>query len=606
MTDPRREDAAPKDSDWALLVRLLQMARPYWLSLAGILAVNLLATPIALLSPLPLKIAIDSGIGSEAVPFYLRPFQVGWHSETIEVLVLAAVFMILIAVAKQLQKLGAAVLRAYTKENLALDFRTRLFERMQRLSYIYHDRKGTSDAIYRVQYDAPALKYIAIDGIVPLASAGFTLAGMLWVTFALDWQLALVALGVSPVLLLAVRHYHGRLRSQWRDVKNVESSAMGVVQEVLTSLRVVKAFGQEDREQDRYVGRSEEIVDARVQVEISQGTYALVVGLTTATGSAVVLLLGSYHVLIGIITLGQLLIIMSYLSQLYEPLKTLGQKVTSLQSSFASAERVFGILDRPPELEEASNPLPLHRANGTFGVEGISFGYREDQTVLREISFHVPAGLRVGIAGPTGAGKTTLVNLLARFHDPDTGRVLLDGADLRKYRIADLRRQFAIVLQEPVLFSTTIRENIAYARPEASDKEIVRAAKAANIHEVVAGLDAGYDTLVGERGMRLSGGERQRVSLARAFLKDAPILILDEPTSSIDMQTEDFIMEAMERLMVGRTTFMIAHRLTTLRNCDLMLVLREGRLAEVTGNVAEAVENTLATDGSRTLYNRTN
>jgi ATP-binding cassette subfamily B protein len=349
-----------------------------------------------------------------------------------------------------------------------------------------------------------------------------------------------------------------------------------VVQEVLGSLRVVQAFGQENREGERFVRRSGESVRNRIRVAFIEGGFALILGLITATGTAAVLFIGVRHVRAGTLTLGDLLLVMGYLASLYAPLNQLSKSKATLQGWLVSAERAFSLLDEVPDVIERPQARALARASGAVTFTDVSFAYRENHPVLRNVSLEVDPGTRVGISGRTGAGKTTLMSLLTRFYDPTAGQVLLDGVDLRDYRIADLRNQFAIVLQEPVLFSTSVAENIAYARPGASEEEIVKAAKAANAHEFIIGLPRGYESRVGERGMSLSGGERQRIALARAFLKDAPILILDEPTSSVDTETEAAIMEAMERLMRGRTTFMIAHRLGTLANCDARLQIEDG------------------------------
>jgi ATP-binding cassette subfamily B protein len=324
-----------------------------------------------------------------------------------------------------------------------------------------------------------------------------------------------------------------------------------------------------------------------------QGGFDLLVGLTIAGGAAATLLMGVLHVRAGTLTIGSLLVVMAYQAQLYEPLKTLSKKVADLQSGFASAERAFALMDELPEVLERPHARPLARAAGRVTFYNVQFSYDDTRPILRDISFEAEPGARVGIQGATGAGKTTLTNLLMRFYDPAAGQILLDGVDLRDYKLADLRNQFAMVLQEPVLFSTSIAENIAYAQPQATEEEIVAAAKAANVHDFISNLPDGYQTRVGERGMRLSGGERQRISLARAFLKDAPILLLDEPTSSIDTRTEAGIMETMERLMRGRTTFMIAHRLTTLRDCDLRLEIENGRLFVLSGTT-ENVEGKAA------------
>jgi ATP-binding cassette subfamily B protein len=310
--------------------------------------------------------------------------------------------------------------------------------------------------------------------------------------------------------------------------------------------------------------------------------------------------------LAGVLTLGSLLLILGYLAQFYSPLKIVSRKVASLQSHLASAERAFDLMDEPPDVIERPDAQPLIRSKGAVVFHNVSFSYQDDQSVLKDVSFEIPAGTRAGIAGQTGAGKSTLVSLLTRFYDPTSGQILLDGNDLRDYVIADLRDQFAIVLQEPVLFSTSIAENIAYAKPGASKDEIIKAAKAANAHDFIVALPDGYETQVGERGMRLSGGERQRIALARAFLKDAPILIMDEPTSSVDTKTEFGIIDAMDRLMQNRTTFMIAHRLTTLENCDVLLMIEDGKLVDVEKDVPATLKVALALDRIETAIMRNN
>jgi ATP-binding cassette subfamily B protein len=378
--------------------------------------------------------------------------------------------------------------------------------------------------------------------------------------------------------LLLTHVYGRRLRRRSREVRKLESATLAVVQEVLAAVRVVKAFGQEDRERDRFVRQSEEGTRARLRVTLASGVLGLLVGLTIAGGTAAVLFLGVRHVQAGILTLGELLLVMAYLAQLYGPMETVSKKVADLQASLVGAERAFALLDEAPDVRERPDARPLARAEGAVTFRDVSFAYPDNPPVLHHVSFTVEPGTRVGIEGTTGAGKTTLVSLLTRFYDPTAGQILLDGVDLRDYRLADLRHQFAIVLQDAVLFSATVADNIAYARPDATDAEIIAAAKAANAHDFISRLPQGYETLVGERGMRLSGGERQRLALARAFLKDAPLLILDEPTSSVDSRTEGLIMDALERLMRGRTTFIIAHRLSTLASCDVRLRVEHGRL----------------------------
>jgi ATP-binding cassette, subfamily B, bacterial len=557
----------------------MREVRPYRLHIAGIFIISMLAAPLALLTPVPLAIAVDSVIGSRPLPGFLDGLvPAGLTDSKDGILIFVAVMFVAIALLTQLQDLASTVLKTYTGEKLVLNFQSKLFQQSQRLSLAYHDRVGTSDSTYRVQQDAKALQYIAVDSLISLITAFTTLAAMIYVTARIDLQLALVALAVTPPLLLAARHYRPRMRTQSREVKRLESGAMSVVQEVLTGLRVVKAFGQEDSEQDRFVGRSGAGMRARIRLRVVEGAYALLVGGIIGVGGSIVLYVGVRAVQQGRITLGELLLVMGYLTQLYAPIKTMARKAGSLQEHLASAERCFALLDEAPEVPEHPAARPLARASGAVEFRAVSFAYGPDRPVLEEVSFTVKPGTRVGIAGATGAGKTTLMNLLTRFYDPLSGQIILDGVDLRDYRLADVRNQLGIVLQEPVLFSTTIFDNIAYARPDATQEEIEAAAAAANIHDFILTLPDGYGTQVGERGMGLSGGERQRISLARAFLKDAPILILDEPTSSVDVNTEAVIMDAMERLMSGRTSFMIAHRLSTLDACDLRLEMDGGRI----------------------------
>jgi ATP-binding cassette subfamily B protein len=577
-TTDRSGVTTPKDyGDLGLFLRLLRIARPYWPHIGILLLVSLLSSPLALLTPLPLKIAVDSGIGSRPLPGFLDALLPEAATRSAgTVLVLAVGLAMAVALLTGLLELLGSVLSVYTGEKLVLGLRARLFRHAQRLSLLYHDSRGATDSAYRIQYDAQSIQWIMTDSIPSLATAVVTLVGMVYVTFRIDWQLALVAMTVSPFLFVSAWAYGRRLRPRWIKVKQLDSSALSVVQEVLGSLRVVQAFGQETREGERFVRRSGESVQNRIRVAIIEGGFALLIGLITATGTAAVLFIGVHHVRSGLLTLGDLLLVIGYLALLYAPLNQLSKSKATLQGWLVSAERTFSLLDEKPDVIERPQARALARASGAVTFNDVSFAYRENHPVLRNISLEVDPGTRVGISGRTGAGKTTLMSLLTRFYDPTAGKVLLDGVDLRDYRIADLRNQFAIVLQEPVLFSTSIAENIAYARPGARKEEILEASQAANAHEFILGLPRGYESRVGERGMSLSGGERQRIALARAFLKDASILILDEPTSSVDTGTEAAIMEAMERLMGGRTTFMIAHRLSTLANCDVRLEIEDG------------------------------
>ena len=557
--------------------RIARETRPFWPHLVALVALSVVGSVLALLLPVPLKIAIDSVIGSHPVPGFLDPLLPSATTGSDSGLLLATVgLFLLIAFLMQAQEGVGLMLSTYTGERLQLNFRSKIFAHVQRLSFTYHDTRGTLDSSYRIQWDAPAVRHIAPDASIPLLTAGLTVLGMIVVTAVIDWQLAAVALGVAPVLFLTLWVYGSRLRRQWLEAKALESDAFSVVHEALGALRVVTAFGREQHERDRFEVRSGESVNARIKVSVTESLLRLMVGMTLGLGTALVLFIGVRRVQDGALTLGELLLVMTYLTQLYEPIRTVTTKVGDLQSAVASAERAFAVLDEAPDLVERPNARPLSRATGTVAFRGVSFAYAEGRPVLSDVSFEVEAGTSLGIAGGTGAGKTTLISLLTRFYDPTSGQVLLDGVDLRDYRLGDLRDQFAIVLQDPVLFSTSVGENISYARPGASEADVIAAAHAANAHDFIMRLPRRYATTVGERGMRLSGGERQRIALARAFLKDAPVLVLDEPTSSVDVDTEAVIIEAMERLMSGRTTFMIAHRLSTLEHCDTGIRIERG------------------------------
>jgi ATP-binding cassette subfamily B protein len=565
---------------------VLLESRGCWSRLIGIAGLSILSLPLTLLYPLPLKIVVDSVLGSQPLA--------GWLVKTVPVLqargtsLEAAIAVLLgIALLVSAQSLAAWYLQTYTGEKLVWDFRARLLNHVQRLPLMFHDRYGATDSVYRIQHDAPAIQYVTIQGLVPLMTAVFTLIGMIVVTARMDLLLSIVALLITPILFLLSLGCSRIVRQRSQTIKELDSSALSVIQEVIGSIRVIKAFGQETREHDRFVRRSARRMSQQVRLSIQQALFNVLIGLTIAVGTAAALYIGVRHVRAGTLTVGSLLMIMAYIAQVYQPLQTLTTKITDLQVWLTSLERAFLLLDQQPEIVERPGAQRLRAAAGEFEFRNVSFAYDESLRGLQHISFHIPAGTRVGIVGATGAGKTTVLNLLMRFYDPTSGEVLLDGRDVREYRIADLRKQFAVVLQEPVLFAASIAENIAYGKPDASDEEIVAASRAAASHEFILNLPEGYDTQAGERGSRLSGGERQRISLARAFLRNSPILILDEPTSSVDVHTETAIMEATERLISGRTTFMIAHRLSTLKSCDLVLVLDQGRLIEVKECVPE-------------------
>lgn len=574
-----------RSSKKSVLLRIFIQAKPFWPHLVILFFINLLSTPLALLNPVPLKIIVDTAFGDHPLPSAIQFFiPEDVDSTQGNVILIAAILVVLIALLSQLQGLISWILQSYTGEKLVQKFRAMLFNHIQRLSLAYHDQTGISDSIYRIQYDAYAIWNLVVNGFSPFITNLFTVLGMLYVMAAINLHFSIIAVAVIPGLIYFTRRSSARLQSEWFNVKEVESSAMSVIQETMSALRVVKAFAREDHEEKRYLERSAEAVKGQLRLSYIGGTFNLVIGLLVALGTAVVLYLGASYVATEKITLGELIIIMAYLAQLYGPLQALSRHVTGLQSSLVGIRRAYSLIDTEQEVPESPHPVPIKNITGSIIFLRVNFEYNPGEPVLTDISFEVKPGQRIGIMGTSGSGKTTLLNLLARFYDPYSGSIIVDGHDIREYSLVEYRSQFSIVLQEPVLFSTTIAENIAYGRPDASIQEIQEAARAANAHGFITRLEQGYNTEAGERGMQLSGGERQRISIARAFLKNAPILILDEPTSSVDINTEAQIMEATDRLMQGRTTFLITHRLETLIKCDVLIHLEQGKMVDLIMN----------------------
>ena len=562
-----------------LLRRAWPFIAPFRGQLACLTLVVLSSIPLSLLTPLPLTLAVDSVIGARPLPQFLLAWTPdAVHGSTGGLLLFVCMAYVGIALCIHLQSMALWLLSSYTGERLIYAFRHRLFEHLQRICASYHEAHGPTDSVYRIQHDAAAVKQIPIDALLPFLKASCLLSGLAALMLTIDPTFAIVGLTMLPVLFWLTHRCGRRLRKQWSAVKTTETATVACAQEVLGASRLVKAFGREEHEQRRFLGHAMNWVRQHNELASIGSGFDFAFGMTVTTGTAIALYIGVGHVKAGILSLGDLLLLMAYMAQLAGPLDTVAKKLTELQSHLVGFRRALAILDTPPLVADRPHAAALAKAKGHVAFRGVTFAYAASAAVLRDVSFHIPAGTRVGVMGPSGAGKSTIVNLLTRFHDPSAGVVLLDGKDLRDYRISDLRRQFAIVPQDPQLFSTTIADNIRYGNLQATRAEIEAAAQAARAADFIEALPHGYDSQVGERGCRLSGGQRQRIALARAFLRDAPIVIFDEPTSALDAGTEEDLVEVMEQLTAGRTTIMIAHRLHTLRHCDLQLVLRQGRI----------------------------
>jgi ABC-type multidrug transport system fused ATPase/permease subunit len=559
--------------------RVLRYLKPYRRLALASAALIFIGAALSLLTPWPLKILIDQVLEHKPWPSRLGAVVAPLVGSGPALLFVVALAALLIAVLQNVTKVLNDYVTTKIDQSMVLDFRSDMMLHAQRLSMSFHDQRRTGRVIFAINNMGGEIARLLMV-IPPLAESLLTLVGMFWIVALLDWQVALLALGVVPFLYYSVSRYMDRVHPQLREVRGMEAECLSIIHETISMLRVVVAFGRENHEYRRFREQGEKTVDKRVKLTVRQTMFSLGVNTITAAGTAAVLGFGGWHVIQGRLSPGELLVVISYIAAVYKPLETISTTVGSLQEIFVALEASFGLLDTPIEIKDLPGATPLPRCEGWVKFDRVSFAYLDRQRTLEDISFEAEPGQVVGIVGPTGAGKTTLISLLPRFYEPTAGRILLDGRAVRDITLRSLRDQFSIVLQEPVLFSGTIAENIRYGRLEANHSEIAAAAEAANAHDFIMKLPDQYKTRLGERGAKLSGGERQRIAVARAFLRNSPILILDEPTSSIDTKTEAVILDALDRLMEGRTTFMIAHRLSTVRNADLLLVVQNGEIVE--------------------------
>jgi ABC-type multidrug transport system fused ATPase/permease subunit len=557
---------------------MLSYAGRRWRGWAGILVLTLLGTGASLLAPLPLKVLVDNVLGSHHAPAAMRwlPGTGTDHGLLVWVVLFEIVVFIVAAAIEVLSTFMWTIVGQGMVYELAQD----VFARVQRRSLREHLRQPVGDTLERVAGDTWSI-HTVIDELIftPLHSL-VTIAAVATVMAGLNVGLTLIAFAVAPLMALTPLLLGRPMRRLGEKQRQVQGHIHSHVQQTLAGMPVVQAFGQEGRAHRRFEQLAQAAIRLQTRGALLGGLGGLGSGIVTTLGTGVVLLVGAHAVLHGHLTIGGLLVFANYVGLLQGQIAGLTGIYSTLQGARPNIDRVVEVLDARADVEDRRGAVELAGVRGEVVVDEVSFGYAPGRPVLQGVSFSASPGEVVAIVGPTGAGKTTLVGLLPRFFDPDQGRVLLDGHDLRDLRLRQVRGSVSLVLQESFLFPFSIAENIAYGRPGASREEIVQAARAANAHEFVSKLPEGYDTVVGERGATLSGGERQRVAIARALLKDAPVLILDEPTSALDAETEASLLQALDRLMAGRTTVIIAHRLSTIRRADQILVLRDGQIVE--------------------------
>ena len=550
--------------------RVLHYYRQFWRKTIIGLFLSLIGIGLNLLKPWPFKIIVDD---------FLRPTPAArgdWRT-WVPLLCLA---LVVIQIAWGIINWITNYLFVKIGLEALLKLRTDLYSHLQRLSLKFHDARRSADSSFRVAYDSQSIQTIYNKGFTNIFASVIALIGTFIVMLRLDWILTLLSLAIVPLIVGAIYFFARRIRSESTSIQEQESAVLAQAQEGLSSIRMVHAFGREDFEVRQFHQQAQQSLQANLRLTLTNVNSALVISTLMVIGTAAMYYVGTLHVLDGTLSLGSLLVFSAYLLMLYQPLESLTYTAWAMEGATAGAKRCFEVLDRQDDVRDSPNAADISSAKGAIEFGSVNFGYAESRIVLRDINFSIAPNQIVGLVGGTGAGKSTLLSLVPRFYDPAAGSVILDGRDVREITKKSLRAQIAIVLQDTLLFSTTVRENIAYGRPDATEEEIIEAARRAQADEFIRQMPQGYSSLVGERGGHLSVGQRQRIGIARAFLKNAPILLLDEPTSALDPATEAAIMETIKELMRGRTTLIATHRLATIHNLDQIIVLEHGRIIE--------------------------
>jgi ATP-binding cassette, subfamily B, bacterial len=534
-----------------------------------------------LLEPWPLKIVLDNVLRSKPPSGWVTQLILETAgADKLAALKFAVIAVLVIAAIGAICSYAQKYLSTRVGQWVLHDLRQTLYYHMQRLSIAYHDQKRTGDLISRVTSDIDSIQSFISSELLDALSNSLTLVGMVVVMFYINWRFTLIALSVAPILLAVVYKYTRRIKQAAREVRKKESEIVSVIQEVLSSIRVVKAYAREDYEQRRLEEESLEAVEVALRARSLKAKLVPLVEMIVAVGTCLVLWFGARWVLAGILSAGSLILFIWYLGKMYKPMQDLSKMTDAYSKAAVGYERIREVLETDSEVRDLPGAWPVGRLRGEIQFEKVTFGYDPNRPILKDVSFKIEARQVAAFVGPTGAGKTTVASLIARFYDPNSGVVKIDGTDIRHFRQKSLRQQISFVLQETVLFHGTIWHNIAYGKPGATRAEILRAAELANAREFIEKLPDGYNTMVGERGVTLSGGQRQRIAIARAIIRNSPILILDEPTTGLDAASEKLVFDALERLMKDKTSVVIAHRLATIRSADIIFVVKDGTIAE--------------------------
>jgi ATP-binding cassette, subfamily B, bacterial len=577
MSMPAEPDATPSFA--RVLRRLLPYLRPRWAGMALAAVGTVGVTVVDLAKPWPLKLVFDTLLGAQPAPF-------GVTLDRMALLAVVAASIVLIALLDGLCSYWRVYSLKRAGQEVAFDLRAALFAHIQGLSLGVHQRQRTGDTITRVTEDIGMLEQFLTDSLLTIVASALLIVGMFAVMLWIDPVLGLTALVLAPLFVLLIHRFTRRIKPLSRSQRREDGALASIAHETISAIHVVKAFTAEDRQAERFRSYGRRSLEAKQRVAQLEARFGWATDLVAAVGTAAVVTLGAQRALAGAITPGDLVIFVTYLRRLYSPLKALLREVNKTQKALARAERVVAVLETDPGVKDEPGARPAPRLRGSIEFSHVAFGYRPGQMVLQDINLRIGAGQTVALVGATGAGKSTLAALVPRFYDVNAGSVSVDGIDVRRITLRSLRSQIALVLQESVLFHASVADNIAYGNPSASAAQVRAAARAANADEFIEALPDGYDTVLGERGATLSGGQRQRIAVARALVRNAPIVILDEPTTGLDAHTERLLLEALRRLSVGRTTLVIAHSLATIARADAIVVLEAGRIAE-TGRHAE-------------------